>query len=44
MSKELIERLEAEEADEAGMFAGAARVVPMAVVKPIIEIQEEEQS
>lgn len=37
MSKELIERLEAEEADEAGMFSGSARVVPMAAVKPIIE-------
>lgn len=43
MSKELIERLEAEEADEAGMFAGASRVVPMAVVKPIIEKLEAER-
>ena len=43
MSKELIERLEAEEADEAGIFTGTARVVPMAVVKPIIEKLEAER-
>lgn len=43
MSKELIERMEAEEADEAGIFTGTARVVPMAVVKPIIEKLEAER-
>ena len=35
-----ISRIEEEEADEAGAFMGTARVVPMNVVKPIIECLE----
>lgn len=43
ISKELIGRIEEEEADEAGMFMGTTRVVPMSVVKPIIEKLEAER-
>lgn len=35
----VMDRLETEEADEAGAFMGTARVIPVSVVKPAIESQ-----